>query len=131
MTRRHLLAGLAAGLAGVAGATSANAAPLRRAPAAADLERGGIADWSARIGTVFAVAGGGTLRLVSVEPLCSGGPTPARATCFAAHFEAASGPVPRGGATHVLAPRFAPAMPLYLGPLASVGGRARLVAVFN
>jgi hypothetical protein len=131
MTRRHLLGGLAAGLVGAAATAPAIAAPLSRRRAAADLERGGIADWSGEVGALFAVAGGGTLRLTAVEPLCSGGPTPSRATCFAAHFEAVAGPVPEGGATHALAPRSGPAMPLFLGARASVGGRERLVAVFN
>ncbi|HZF95138.1 MAG TPA: hypothetical protein VEZ20_09725 [Allosphingosinicella sp.] len=130
MTRRHLLAGLGAGLIG--GAAPALAAPVRGArTAAADLARGGMSDWAAHVGTRFAIAGGGTLRLVSVEPLCSGGPTPARSQCFAATFEAAGGAAPEGGATVFLAAPGAGAMPLYLGPRSAAGGRFRLVAVFN
>jgi hypothetical protein len=133
VTRRHLLAGLGAGLiGGAAGVAPALAAPVRGTrKAAADLERGGLADWAARVGEPFAIPGGGTLRLVSVEPLCSGGPTPARSQCFAATFEAAAGTAPEGGATVFVAPQGAGAMPLYLGARTVVRGRARLVAVFN
>jgi hypothetical protein len=134
VTRRHLLAGLGAGLiGGAAGVSPALAAPVRgaRKAAAADLARGGMADWAAHVGTRFAIAGGGALRLVSVEPLCSGGPTPARSQCFAATFEAAGGGVPEGGATVVVAAPGAGAMPLYVGARSAVNGRERLVAVFN
>jgi hypothetical protein len=93
----------------------------------ADLERGGMADWAAHVGARFAVAGGGTLRLVSVEPLCSGGPSPSRSQCFAATFEGPPGAVPEGEATVAVAAPGGRPMPLYLG--ARTG--SRLVAVFN
>ena len=107
------------GTAGGAAPLTASAAAAARSPAA-DLERGDIAEWAARVGTRFDVAGGGTLRLVAVEPLCSGGPTPSRSQCFAAVFEGAGGAVPQGDATTALAAPGARPMPLYLG--ARIGG---------
>lgn len=132
MTRRHLLAGLGAGLIG----TAAGAAPLKAAAAvgrspATDLERAGIAEWSAHVGARFDVAGGGSLRLVAVEPLGSGGPMPSRSQCFAAVFEGAAGPVPEGNATLAVAAPGARPMPLYFGARFPAGRRSRLIAVFN
>ena len=134
MTRRHLLAGLGAALIGGA-ATAAPAAWAStlgaRKGSTVDLARAGMTQWAALVGTRFDVAGGAALRLVAVEPLCSGGPTPARSRCFAAVFEAAGGPAPAGDATVVLAAAGGRPMPLFLGARAAAGGRTRFVAVFN
>ncbi|HEX8192356.1 MAG TPA: hypothetical protein VF552_05600 [Allosphingosinicella sp.] len=128
LTRRHLLAGLGAGLIGSAAAPAFAARP---APKRRDLARGDLREWSAYVGEDFALAGGGALRLVAVEPLCSGGPTPSRSQCFAAVFEARAGAAPEGEATIALAAPGAEPMPLYLGMRSVARGRARLVAVFN
>jgi hypothetical protein len=133
-TRRSIIVGLGAGVAGSAGGAAplfAAALSAPSAPRVPDLGKGDMAAWAAHVGERFAVAGGGGLRLAAVEPLCSGGPTPSRTQCFAAVFETAGGGAPAGDSTYMLAPASGPAVPLYLGISARDGRKTRLVAVFN
>lgn len=129
ISRRHILVGLGAGAIGAASG-AASAAVTALAPSA-DTGRGDMAAWASRVGEHFAVAGGGTLRLSAVEPLCSGGRMPGGRRCFAAIFEAAGGRIPDGDATYALASASVPATPLYLGARDEVRGRSRFVAAFN
>lgn len=142
LTRRHMLAAISVGTV----ATTANAAPLRlggraiapapASPAAADLERGGFADWSALIGKSFRLAGapGAPLKLVAVEPGLSDGPRPGtvrRRRGFAAIFETNAARAPEGDQSYWIAHGLGAPLPVFLSPPAAVGSKARLVAVFN
>ncbi|HYJ28820.1 MAG TPA: hypothetical protein VEW25_00585 [Allosphingosinicella sp.] len=142
LTRRHMLAVLSVGTV----ATTAQAAPLRlggraaaqapASPAAANLERGGFADWSALVGRRFRLAGapGAPLKLIAVEPDVSDGPRPGavrRRRGFAAIFETAAARAPEGDQAHWIAHGSGAALPVFLSPPAAVAGRTRLVAVFN
>jgi hypothetical protein len=132
LSRRSLLTAICAGMAASAAPAAVPGAVRAAGPRAlADLQRGGLTDWQAHLGQRFSLGSGGSLRLVAVEPLCSGGPTPARGQCFAALFEAAAGAAPEGDATYWLVSQNSAPMPLHLGAAAQVGGRTRLVAVFN
>jgi hypothetical protein len=129
ISRRNILVGLGAGAIGAA--SGAASAAVAASPLTAGSARGEMAAWASRVGEHFAVAGGGTLRLSAVEPLCSGGPMPGGRRCFAAIFEAAGGRIPDGDATYALASASVPATPLYLGARDDRRGRSRFVAAFN
>ncbi|HEY0314621.1 MAG TPA: hypothetical protein VGC56_19260 [Allosphingosinicella sp.] len=117
----------AAGLAGLKASSGKSAASAKR-----QLAAGGIADWQAAVGTLFAAetpAGTAGLRLASVEALPSSGARPAglaRDHAFVATFETAVGRLPPGSGTYRLSAGGYPALHVHLD------GQGDLpMAVFN
>lgn len=102
LPRRALIAGAAAATGAAALAAPARAARIAGIAGRPDLATGGLAEWRAAIGTVFAAEserGTVALRLAAVEPLPASGARPAtlaRDHAFAARFVPAIGPLPAG-----------------------------------
>jgi len=134
--RRTLIGGAiaAAGAAAIAApARAARLTGLKKSTANdRQLATGGIADWQAAVGTLFAAqtpAGTVGLRLASVESLPSSGARPAdlaRDHAFVATFETAVGRLPAGSGTYRLSAGGYPALDVHLD-----GQGALPMAVFN
>jgi hypothetical protein len=108
LPRRALIAGAAAATGIAALAAPARAARIAGMTGRRDLATGGLADWRAAVGTVFAAEsehGTVALRLATIEPLPASGPRPAtlaRDHAFAARFVPAIGPLPAGNRAYRL-----------------------------
>jgi hypothetical protein len=139
-SRRHVLAAVGFGMIGAAaGASSGTAAslagttPAKAAKLPSSLKFGSLADWQAVVGHSFGVAGGGRVKLVSVEAFKTSGRRPAglpRAQAFAATFEAPAGALD-GDRVHRLSHPLLPALAVHLGAATKKNGKSRLVAIFN
>lgn len=134
--RRTLIGGAIAAAGAAAIAAPARAARLTGLKTstgnARQLATGGIGDWQAAVGTLFAAetpAGTVGLRLAAVEALPSSGTRPAglaRDHAFVATFETAVGQLPAGSGTYRLSAGGSPAVHLHLDAQGD-----RPMAVFN
>ncbi len=142
-SRRALLAGIGLGMA-AAGAFAAPALQLSwtRKPGAKDswwerqftsLSSAGAEEWSRRLGSQFAFAGGATAKLAAVSPLRSPGRRPPglRGGAFAIVFESAGAPLPAGDRILDVSHAEGGAMKIYFSACTDTCGGQRLQAIFN
>ena len=144
-SRRSILAGLAAGGAGMGAAAMAfggrSLAPLMAdaeswwvAPPV-DLQTANASAWFAKLGELFEISGpedGGDYRLVAVSPMLSVGERPddvSRQRAFAAVFEASGSSVAQGNRTYTVK-NGGQSLELFFA-IADPATGTRLVAVFN
>jgi hypothetical protein len=144
-SRRGMLVGLTAGLAGL-GAVAAPALTLDLTDGSPtgdwwdrlffSLKNGGYAEWSEQVGTTFRLGGRGTateLTLVAIKPFNSRSPRPsslARDRAFAAVFETTD-PAAKGDRTYSATHEKYGALEIYMSPAYAAGRAQRMEAVFN
>jgi hypothetical protein len=138
-----LLAGLGVGVASVGAlATPALQLSWTRKPGAEDswwdrqhvsLSSAGLDEWTRRIGSEFAVAGGVVAKLTEVTALRSPGRRPEglRDGAFAIVLESASGSLPAGDRVLDVGDSEGEAMKIYFSACADKCGGRRLQAIFN
>ena len=136
LSRRNLLAGLcASGLAAACspGGRTAEDPALRAAAQGQKLARGGLADWTDRVGSVFDAAGF-RLRLEGVRPLASEGARPpqvARSSAFLLVFDVLAGGTMPGDLIYPMATPGVGPLDVFLASAATEQYPNRMHAVFN
>lgn len=150
LSRRLLLAGLGAGAVGAAAAASpvlglrsARGGSARPADSWWDrsfqsLESAGFAEWTALVGETFSVEtpnGSHWLRIAAVTAFPASGSRPAglgRSQAFSVAFEPVAGPpLPAADSLYRLVHRAYPPLPVHMGAPSGLGGKSRLISVFN
>lgn len=143
LSRRTLLAGLGLGVASVGAlATPALQLSWDRKPGVpgnwwdrqfASLSSAGFDEWSRRVGSEFALAGGVVAKLTEVTPLRSPGRRPEglRDGAFAIVLESAGGTLPAGDRILDVGDSEGGAMKIYFSACADKCGGRRLQAIFN
>jgi hypothetical protein len=149
LSRRLLLVGLGAGAVGAAAAASP-VLSLRAVRGASprpaswwdrsfqSLQSAGLAEWSAVVGETFSAEtlnGSHWLRIAAVTAFPGSGSRPAglgRSQAFSVAFEPVAGsPLPSTDSLYQLVHRAHPALAVYMGAPFGLGGKTRLIAVFN
>lgn len=133
-TRRSMLVGLGAGFVALA-ASAANARQAAFAGAlGGEQDNPELRSWKNRVGSSFAVEGGGRLRVVAVKAEAHDADRPAhvqRKQGFTVLFEGAPATAPEGDRIYRLSNLSSGTLPVYLGTAHVAGGKAQLAAVFN